>query len=333
MLGNNTNKLVWVAVAVGIVGLLGLTTITMFPDTLTTAESYIHDATARFTDSNYTDKPDTKDDFSYYFNSEDYTVSVTGWSGNGDDSVDAPTLTIPDTVVKDHHVYKVTSITGTIVGNSTITKLVLPNSLETIVGGGFMASASNLHSFNVPDNFKGNQSTLYGSAQWSDKSTAIKTSVPNGFGFQSLRPGNFAVNPESLNTVSVPSSWTMGDIVSFSNQLESSIGYGSDKSVEIYQSGNYMGVLRYNRGQGYFLTSNYKVYSVQDAYSQAIGKFSPETMSEVPNYGSTTNANSTAWAYVGTGASRAYAGSNETPTMDYYNYYDSSTGHMKLVDK
>lgn len=122
MLANNSNKLVWVGVTVGVVAALGLGTMTMFPSAMDQSKTTITSLISKFsnTDSN---TPATEAGGSYvgndnnaYVINSDNTATFTGF---GKDAESSPTLTVPSSVKINSKTFSVKSLNTSLFAKPT----------------------------------------------------------------------------------------------------------------------------------------------------------------------------------------------------------------------
>lgn len=312
MIDTNTNKILWVAMAVGIIAILGLSATAIFPDAMSTGENAVTQLTSKY--MAITPDDDTQDNFTYgNYNETKLTAYVTGWNGETDTD---GTLSFPSTVIHNHKTYNVIGVYGPMPGNDKIKKVVLPDTYTNLsTAMGFMSLAPNLESINVPRNiepYKFGYMTTEANNQYPMKDTngniLINNKVARGFIGQAFSMiGGFA-NKSNLNNISVPNTWTHDDIISFVGTLGSQLPGLSGSTIEIYQNGTYKGTAHpSNNGNstGWFIDTDHKVFDLTNGSS----------FYEIRD---TTGKITKTYAWY-------------QKTASYTNIYDVKTGHMKLT--
>lgn len=200
MLDDNTNKIMWVGVAVGIVAMLGISALVLYPDTISNGKVVIVDKIHQFTGSK-----DVEENTKFTWSYSGDNATVTGFaSGKSSSSVE-----IPDYRVYKGKTYKVTSIasgafayygSGT---SSVITSVTLGNYVAKIESGAF--AYNNISSLFIPGNVKsvGADAFLY----------SPLTSLTISDGVESIEESAFSGN--KLTNLTIPKSVQTVELGSF----------------------------------------------------------------------------------------------------------------------
>jgi len=298
MLDGNVSKVTWVAVAVGIVAILGIGSMVLFPDAISTMKTTVTNEVQHF--SNYTPDADTADNFTYSLDTDKNEATITDWSGK-DGSVNDATVTVPGSIVRNHQNYKVVGIrSGGFLGNASLKTVKLPDGLRS-VGSAFLVNAPNLTSLNVPSSLTQDSIMV--------QSSDVNNAVPAGFIGMSL--GQSSIRSGNLNHIDVPTSWHKGDVIAFCSNLYAR-SVSNATNVDIYQGGVRVGTAMYTDGSGnvgYFVDSSENHYNFSGmSYSN----------SGYGGFGFDSGQKSAPWVASSDG--------------NYKNYYDKTTGHMILSD-
>lgn len=148
MLGDNTNKIMWIAITVGVVATVGSGALILFPDAMDSGKVMVVNKIDAFVGN---DK-DVEDDtiFTWIYSGDEATVKGLV-AGNKDSNI-----TIPKFRVYNGHTYKVTHIrfaafmaTG---DSGNIKSVKFPDSLESIDSRAFYNQS--LTSVSIPDSVK-----------------------------------------------------------------------------------------------------------------------------------------------------------------------------------
>lgn len=215
MLGDNTNKIVWVGVVIGLVASLGTGALILYPDAIDNGQTIIVDKIHQFT-GNKDVEENTKFTWSYSGDS----ATVTGFiSDKASDSVE-----IPDYRVHDGKTYKVTSIADNAFASNNVKSLSIGNYVESI---GQSAFANNsLTSLDVP----GSVSSIGSQAFSSSKLTSL--TLHNGL--KTIKFGAFGNN--HLKSLTVPKTVTSVEPYAFSREADSDGSRSMDKLVWLSNS-------------------------------------------------------------------------------------------------
>lgn len=138
MLSSNTNKLTWIGIAVGVIALVGTSTMILFPSAMDSVKSNLTQVVTKFT-SNTTSEPvkdaSTYSNLTFYYNDKDKTAAV-GTSSHVSDFSNID-ITIPEKVKYNNTVYAVTGIRNVGFYNTTFKSISMPNSIKTIENNAF----------------------------------------------------------------------------------------------------------------------------------------------------------------------------------------------------
>jgi hypothetical protein len=208
-LDNDSNKLTWTVIIIACVAIIGFFAInTLFPSTLTDAETYIGNVIKNFDDSGkLTDTDDnTKFTFDYYF---DGTAVVTGFvAGNESDT----TADIPYYHEHNGTKYKVTGIFQDAFYDDKLASVMIPDSVTYIDVDAFYGNS--LTSVTIPDSV----TSIGDYAFYNNKLTSV--TIPDSV----TRIGDYAFYNNKLTSVTIPDSVTrIGDYAFEYNSLTSAI--------------------------------------------------------------------------------------------------------------
>lgn len=199
MLSSNTNKLTWVGIAVGVVGLIGASTMVMFPSAMDTAKTTLVQTVNHFT-GNETEKPVAQDEktytnLSFSYDDDTQTANVSKKYGISDYSnID---IVIPETVKHNDKTYTVTGIDD--FSKLTIKSISFPKTITKIGSMAFYKATIKSGDLNLPDSVQ-----------------SISDSAFNGL--------------SGVNTFTIPNSVTSIDDSAFNNSDIASINIGSGLS-------------------------------------------------------------------------------------------------------
>lgn len=209
MLGSNSNKLVWVGIALGIVGSIGATTMVLFPSAMDEATTVVTHAAYQFVDPDqgFGDTNPKTDDYQY---NDDGTAYLTNYHQ------DSKAVVVPSTLRYNGKEYTVTRINDGALQNKGIISLEIPDTVKTI--GNSAVMSNKLTSVTLPAHlvtveanaFADNKLTIVKFdddfttiGDWAFKDNALP-SISLNEGLKSIGSGAFQGN--QFDTVSLPDS-------------------------------------------------------------------------------------------------------------------------------
>lgn len=245
MLSSNTNKLTWVGIAVGVVGLIGASTMVMFPSAMDTAKTTLVQTVNHFT-GNDTEKPVAQDEktytnLSFYYDDDTQTAEVSRSYNISDYSnID---IVIPEIVKHNDKTYTVTGIRDSAFYNKTFKSIVMPNSITSIGEGSFNNTKITSGTLSLSTSLK-----TIGDSAFSGLSGVDNLSIPNsvtsisqyafqnaemssisiGKGLTEIPSNGFSYMP-NLTEISIPDSVTKIDNYAFYNNPKlSNVTFGKN---------------------------------------------------------------------------------------------------------
>lgn len=216
MLSSNTNKLTWVGIAVGVVALLGISTIVLFPSAMDSVKTNVTQTVTKFTGvtEKVTDDYD-KSNHEYTFDDTNKTA-VIGPIKSGE-AEDKGSVIVPSYVTKSGVKYTVVGIdTNAYRDSAELTDVVIPDNVKTIAPQAFYNDTklttvtigenvqkigtyafwkTALSSVTIPDNVK----TIGNDAFSNNKKL---TNVTIGKGVETI--GSYAFWRTALSSVTIP---------------------------------------------------------------------------------------------------------------------------------
>lgn len=209
MLDNNTNKVVWVSVAVGLVAVMASGAFTLFPSAMESVTTTVHHAAIQYVDpdTGFGENNPIVDDYHYgddgtawlmnyhhtnknvvvpetlHYNGKDYTVTRINDGALQGRQLDS--VSLPDTVV---------SIGTSALMTNDLTSITLPKNLKTIGNSAFAENKLTSVTFN------GNLRSV---GDYAFRDNSLKTVTMNN-GLQTIGAGVFQNN--NLTSVALPDS-------------------------------------------------------------------------------------------------------------------------------
>ena len=221
MLSSNTNKLTWVGIAVGVIALVGTSTMILFPSAMDTAKTTLVQTVNHFT-GNETEKPVAQDEKTYKNLSFDYdddtqTANVGQKYGISDYSnID---IAIPETVKHDNKTYTVNGIADDGFANLKIKSISFPKTITQIGEMAFYQTTIKSGNLDLPDSVQSINDSAFNGLSGVDSFTIPNsvTSIGNstfnnsdiasmniGSGIPEIKTYAFA-NMKNLTAISIPS--------------------------------------------------------------------------------------------------------------------------------
>lgn len=190
MLSDNTNKIVWVGVAIGIVASIGVGALVLYPEALNDGQTIIVDKIHQFTkpNSGFGDENPKADDYSY-----DKTNHVAALTKNHQNS---NTITIPEKITYNGIEYTVTRINDAAFQSQSIKTINLPDSITTIGNSAFQNT--DLESIILPKNLTSIDSYAF-------QNSKLKSIVFNN---KLTEIGTGAFDNNQLSSLDLPNSLT-----------------------------------------------------------------------------------------------------------------------------
>ena len=162
MLDNDTNKAVWVGVAIGLVAILGTGALAIAPDGFNVLKSPISKMSTGFANSSETKVPVVASNLQYNYDDSTKTATVVGLNDSDKYAVEyddagnikkstAIDLVVPENTTHEGISYTVTSVGADAISNVNMTSLSLPNTLTHIDDGAFGNSNNMPFVLTIPD--------------------------------------------------------------------------------------------------------------------------------------------------------------------------------------
>lgn len=209
MLDENSNKTIWVGIAMGLVAILGISSMILFPSAMEQAKATVTHTAMQFVDPDQGFGKLNPKTYDYHYNDDG-----TAWLI--DYHQDSKTVIVPSSVRYDGKNYTITRIDNGALQGKGINSLEIPNSVTSIGNSALMSN--NLTSISLPDKM----TTLDDNAFANNQISSVKfddalTSIGNwafinnqlpgvtfNAGLKTIGAGAFQRN--KFNTVALPDS-------------------------------------------------------------------------------------------------------------------------------